>query len=77
MTRIAVITKSNASDFKLCAASNISVLDNPPDTILHRTIVPRRDLKLLGRFAGLRTQVRCEADFLPRSFMHVAIMSRI
>jgi hypothetical protein len=71
MTRMAVITPSFAPDFELCAALNRSVLDNSPDTVQHHIIVPRPDLKLFGRLASPRTYIRCEADFLPRSFVRV------
>ena len=71
MTRIAVITISFAPDFELCVALNRSVLDNSPDTVQHHVIVPRSDLKLFGRLAGPRTHIRCEADFLPRTFVSV------
>src|SRR5262249_48004641 len=64
MARMAVITKSFAPDFELCAALNRSVLDNSPDTVQHHIIVPRSDLKLFGRLALPRTRVRCEADLL-------------
>jgi hypothetical protein len=71
MTRLAVITISFAPDFGLCVALNRSVLDNSPDTVQHHIIVPRSDLKLFGRIAGPRTHIRCEADFLPRTFVTV------
>jgi hypothetical protein len=71
MTRIAVVTKSFAADFELCAALNRSVLDNAPDTVQHQIIVPRSDLKLFGRLVGPRTHVRCEADLLPRTFLAI------
>jgi Family of unknown function (DUF6492) len=71
MTRMAVITKSFAPDFELCAALNYSVLDNSPSTVQHHIIVPRSDLKLFGRLAGPRTHIRCEADLLPRTFVPV------
>jgi hypothetical protein len=71
MTRMSVITPSYAPDFELCAALNRSVLDNSPDTVQHHIVVPRPDLKLFGRLAGPRTHIRCEADFLPRSFVRV------
>jgi hypothetical protein len=69
MTRIAVITKSYAPDFELCVALNRSVLDNSSDTVQHHIIVPRSELKLFDRLAGPRTHIRCEADFLPRTFL--------
>jgi hypothetical protein len=75
MTRIAVITISFAPDFELCAALNRSVLDNSPDTVQHHIIVPRSDLKLFGRLAGPRTHIRCEADFLPRTFVPVPFIN--
>ena len=71
MKRIAVMTKSFAPDFELCVALNRSVLDNAPDTVHHHIIVPRSDLKLFGRLTGPRTDVRCEADLLPRTFLPV------
>jgi hypothetical protein len=71
MTRLAVITKSFAPDFELCAALNRSVLENAPDTIQHHIVVPRSDLRLFGRLAGPRTHIRCEADLLPRAFVRV------
>jgi Family of unknown function (DUF6492) len=71
MTRIAVITKSYAPDFELCFALNRSMLDNSPDTVQHHIIVPRSDLRLFGRLAGPRTYIRCEADFLPHTFVTV------
>ena len=51
MARMAVMTKSFAPDFELCAALNRSVLDNTPDAIHHHIIVPRSDLKLFDRLA--------------------------
>jgi Family of unknown function (DUF6492) len=71
MTRIAVITKTYAPDFEICAALNRSVLENSPETIHHHIITPRSDLELFGRLAGPRTRIRCEADFLPRTFVRV------
>jgi Family of unknown function (DUF6492) len=71
MARIAVITKSFAPDFELCVALNRSVLNNSPDMTQHHIIVPRSDLKLFGQLAGPRTHIRCEADFLPRTFIPV------
>src|SRR5262245_23868232 len=68
---MAVITPSFAPDFELCAPLNRSVLDNSPDTVQHHIVVPRPDLKLFDRLAGPRTHIRCEADFLPRSFVRV------
>ena len=71
MTRLAVITKSYAPDFELCAALNRSVLDYSSSMVQHQIVVPRSDLKLFGRLAGPRTHVRCEADLLPRTFVRV------
>jgi hypothetical protein len=68
MARMAVITPSFAPDFELCIALNRSVLDNTTDTVQHHIIVPRSDLELFGRLSGPRTHIRCEADFLPRTF---------
>jgi hypothetical protein len=71
MARMAVMTPSFAPDFELCVALNRSVLDNSEDTVQHHIIVPRSDLKLFSRLAGPRTHIRCEADFLPRTFIPV------
>jgi hypothetical protein len=68
---MAVITKTFAPDFELCVALNRSVLENSPDSTHHHIIAPRSDLKLFGRLAGPRTHIRCEADFLPRTFVRV------
>jgi hypothetical protein len=70
---MAVLTKSFAPDFELCVALNRSVLDNSPDTVRHHIIVPRSDLKLFGRLAGPRTNILCEADFVPRTFVPVPL----
>lgn len=71
MTSMAVVTKSFAPDFELCAALNRSMLENSPGTIHHHIIVPRSDLKLFGRLAGPRTHIRCEADLLPNTFVRM------
>jgi hypothetical protein len=71
MARMAVITKSFAPDFELCAALNRSVLENSPETIQHHIVVPRSDLNLFGRLAGPRTHIRCEAELLPSTFVRV------
>ena len=70
-TRLAVITPSFAPDFELCADLHRSVLEYSPDSVHHHMIVPQRDLMLFGRLAGSRTQIQCEADLLPRSFVPV------
>jgi hypothetical protein len=75
MTRMTVITKSFAPDFKLCAALNRSVLANSPDTVQHQIIVPRSDLKLFDRLTGPRTHVRCEADLLPSTFVRLPFVN--
>ncbi len=69
MTRLAVITPSYEPDFGLCEDLSRSVLENSPETVHHHIIVPRRDLELFARLAGPRTHIRCEADFLPSSFV--------
>jgi hypothetical protein len=71
MARMAVITPSFAGDFELCTDLTRSVLDCLPDSVHHHIIVPKRDLGLFGRLAGLRTHIHCEADFLPRSFVSI------
>jgi Family of unknown function (DUF6492) len=69
MARLAVITKSFAPDFELCADLQRSVLEYSPNTVHHHIIVPRRDLTLFGKLANSRTHIRCETDFLPRLFV--------
>src|SRR5689334_11910448 len=71
MTRMAVLTKSYAPDFELCAALNRSILENSPETVHHNIIVPRSDLELFGRLAGPRTSVRDDTAFLPSTFVRV------
>jgi hypothetical protein len=71
MMRMAVITPSIAPDFELCVALNRSVLEHSPETVEHHIIVPRPDLALFNRLAGRRTHIRCEAEFLPRTFVRV------
>jgi hypothetical protein len=75
MTRLALITKSYAPDFELCAALNRSVLNYSPDTIHHHIAVPRPDLGLFQQIAGSRTHIRCELDFLPQTFVPVPFRS--
>jgi|tagenome__1003787_1003787.scaffolds.fasta_scaffold20990059_3 hypothetical protein len=69
--RMAVITKSFAPDFELCADLHQSVLEYSPDSVQHHIIVPRRDLKLFSRLADSRTRILCETEFLPSSFVPV------
>jgi hypothetical protein len=75
MIRMVVVTISFAPDFDLCVELNRSVLENSPDTVQHRIVVPRSDLKLFGRLAGPRTHIRCELDLLPRSFIRVPFVN--
>jgi len=75
MVRMAVITKSYAPDFELCAALNRSVLDNSPGTVEHRILVPRSDLELFGRLEGPRTHICCEAELLPRMFVRLPFVN--
>jgi Family of unknown function (DUF6492) len=69
MTRLAVITPSYEPDFGLCEDLSRSMLENSPETVHHHIIVPRGDLELFARLAGPRTHIRCEAEFLPKSFV--------
>jgi len=71
MKRMSVITPSFAPDFELCADLHRSVLEHSPESVHHHIIVPRCDLELFGRLAGLRTHIRCESDLLPPSFVRV------
>jgi hypothetical protein len=71
MTRLSVITKSFAPDFELCSDLHRSLLEYSPDSVDHHIIVPRQDLRLFGPLAGPRTHIRCDADFLPSSFVAV------
>jgi hypothetical protein len=45
------------------------VLKYSPKSVHHHIIVPRSDLELFSRLASTRTHIRCEAEFLPRSFV--------
>lgn len=56
MVRMAVITKTFAPEFDLCASLKQSVLENSSDTIHHHIIATRSDLKLLAGLAGPRTE---------------------
>lgn len=69
MKRMSVFTKSFAPDFELCADLHRSVIEYSPESVHHHIVVPRSDLKLFGRLAGSRTHIRCEAEFLPSSFL--------
>jgi hypothetical protein len=64
-----VVTKSYAPDFELCSDLQRSVREFTPETVSHHIIVPRSDLALFRRLAGPRTYIRCDLDFLPRSFV--------
>jgi hypothetical protein len=75
MARMAVITKSFAPDFELCAALNRSVLENSPATVEHRIIVPRSDLRLFSRLEGSRTRICYEAELLPRFFVRIPFVN--
>lgn len=75
MVRMAVITKSYAPDFELCAALNRSVLENSAAAVEHRILVPRSDLKLFGRLEGSRTRICCEAELLPRHFVRLPLLN--
>src|ERR1700722_8809190 len=77
MVRMAVVTKSYAPDFELCAALNRSVLDNSPEAVEHRIVVPRSDFDLFSRLKGARTQIQCEADLLPRRFVRLPFVNLI
>jgi hypothetical protein len=71
MTRMSIITKSFSSDFDLCANLHQSLLDYAPRSINYDIIVPRRDLWQFNQLACPRTNIRCMADLLPRSFLPV------
>src|SRR5262245_37115528 len=77
MPRIVVTTKSFAPDFELCVALNRSVLEYSTDIVQHHIIVPRSDLKLFARLGGPRTHIRCEADFLPRTFVPIPFKNMV
>ena len=77
MKRTAVITKTFAPDFKLCAALNRSVLKKFPETIDDRIIAPQSDLEFLSRFAGPGTLIRCETDFLPSTFVRAPFSNTV
>jgi hypothetical protein len=69
--RIAIITPSFANDFALCKDLHRSVLRHAPASAEHHIIVPKADLELFSRLGDSRTCIRCEADFLPASFLRV------
>src|SRR5262249_40570559 len=69
--RMAVITPSYEPDFELCVDLNRSVLEYASKSVDHHLIVPHKDLRLFSRLASSRTHIHCEADFLPRSFVHL------
>ncbi|MGV7217096.1 DUF6492 family protein [Bradyrhizobium sp. UFLA05-112] len=69
MKRMSIITPSFAPDFELCKDLHRSILEYAPDSVHHHIIVPRSDISLFRRLAGPRTHIRCEADFLPSSFV--------
>ena len=71
-----MITPSYEPDFGLCEDLSRSVLENSPEMVHHHIIVPRRDLELFARLAGPRTHIRCEADFLPSSFVPIPFSSK-
>jgi hypothetical protein len=71
MVRMAVITKSYAPDFEMCAALNRSVLEHSAADVEHRIIVPRSHLKLFSRLEGSRTRICCEGELLPRLFVRL------
>lgn len=69
MERMSVVTPSFAPDFELCKDLHRSILEYAPESVHHHIIVPRSDISLFQRLAGPRTHIRCEAEFLPRSFV--------
>ncbi|MGL3107818.1 DUF6492 family protein [Bradyrhizobium sp. BR 1432] len=69
MKRMSVITPSFAPDFELCKDLHRSILEYAPESVHHHIIVPRSDISLFQRLAGPRTHIRCEAEFLPSSFV--------
>jgi hypothetical protein len=73
MPGMVIVTPSFANDFELCTDLNRSVLRYAPSDVSHHIIVPRRDMELFSRLAGPRTKIRCEADFLPGSFVHLPL----
>jgi hypothetical protein len=73
MKRMSIITPSFAPDFELCSDLHRSVLECSPRSVHHHIIVPQADVKLFQRLSGPRTHIRCEADFLPASFISVPL----
>ena len=55
MARMAVMTKSFAPDFELCAALNWSVLDNTPDAIHHCASVGPQAIRSARRSTWLES----------------------
>jgi hypothetical protein len=77
MTGIAVITKTFAPDFELCAALNRSVLEKLPETIDDCVIAPQSDLELLGRLAGPRTRQHPTRSYRAVSSEAIHLLQRV
>jgi hypothetical protein len=75
VTRMVVLTPSFGPDFELCADLNRSVLAFSPNDVRHRIIVPKQDLPKFGQLANDRTDIRTEAEYLPRTFVRAPLVN--
>lgn len=69
--RIGILTCSFAGDFPLCRTLARSVARFTADDVLHRIVVPKRDLALFGELAGPRTEIVAQETLLPRGFVNL------
>lgn len=69
--RVGILTCSFAGDFALCRTLARSVSRFTTDDVLHRIVVPRRDLALFAELAGPRTEIVPQEALLPRGFLNL------
>lgn len=69
--RIGVLTCSFAGDFHLCRTLAHSIERFAGPEVLHRILVPRRDLGLFQSLAGPRTEILAQEALLPRGFLNL------
>lgn len=69
--RIGILTCSFAGDFPLCRTLARSVERFAAPDVLHRIVVPRRDLALFEALAGPRTEIIAQETLLPRGFLNL------
>ncbi len=69
--RVGLLTCSFAGDFPLCRTLARSVARFAGPDVLHRIVVPRRDLALFHGLAGPRTEIVAQEALLPRAFLNL------